>query len=219
MKFLIKLFAIILLCFVNLSNCTTIGATTIDELRSELIEIETLAWKIVDGTLPRDRKLEQIIAKHESFASINLGVDYQENEFLTLNHMYDWKYLEKDLITITKLFSEFRRLLKRQLNEGLEELANIDFAETVLQDKTWDIPGIYDNIHSMMVQQGLYYKSLLVSYFKVLHILCVFREHNNTSILIFYYIIRICCFFFVCSEQTFLILFIIQLNLIGIFLN
>lgn len=167
MKCLCVYFFVGVIISINKSTASSIndGSTTIDELRSELIELEEQSWKTMeDDRLTKNRKLDQIIARHESFATINLGIDYQENDFLILNHMFDWKDIEHDLVTITKLFAEFRRLLKRQVQEGQEERTNLDFAETTLEDSSWNIREIFDRIYKVMVDHGLYYKAQLVSF-------------------------------------------------------
>lgn len=140
------------------------GATTVDELRASLIQIEDTAWQIIDEpNQPSDRKLEKIIAKHNNFATINLGIDYQENEFITINHMYEWKYLEHFMTKINGFFTEFRRLLARQTSEGLEELSNMNFADLILEDVNLRLNDTMTEIHDILVKQGLYYKIFLVS--------------------------------------------------------
>lgn len=146
---------------IGISDGSIKGATTVDHLRTTLLNIEDTAWEIIeDNSIPRDRKLQRIISKHESIASNNLAGDYQENEFMIVNHMYEWKYLENYLVSMTKLFTEFRRLLNRQTQEGLEELANTDFAETVLDDPKFSADQMLEAIDSM-VSQGIYYKIFL----------------------------------------------------------
>lgn len=165
MKWLCVYFFVIISFENSIASSINDGSTVIDELRAELIELEEQSWKTIDDDrLPQNRKLDQIVARHESFASINLGVDYQENDFMVLNHMFDWKDIENDLVTITKLFAEYRRFLKLQVREGHDERTNLDFAETTLDDTSWNIKEIFERIFKVMVDHGLYYKAQLVSF-------------------------------------------------------
>lgn len=165
-KLLILTITTILLCVYppSTTSAKQEGSTTIDELRARYLEIERTSWEFVtNDRLDQNKKLQEIFQEHTPFAIINLGVDYQENEFQTLNGLYDWKFLEKDLVTINNLFIEFRRNLERQTNEGFDETSSVDLAETILLDEHYPISETLQQIENIMINQALYYKANLVS--------------------------------------------------------
>lgn len=138
------------------------GATQVDKLRTNYYVVEKNLWDIVNSNKPKDDILEEIHQKHKQFYGNEILKDFRENDFYQLNHFYDWKYLEVDLLTITNLFTEFKKIIERQLVGGFDQTVGTDLAETVLKDGRWPVPELLDGIDNVMVKQGLYYKTQYV---------------------------------------------------------
>lgn len=160
MKWLI-IFSVICLNY-KLINCIK-GATQVDKLRSNYYVVEKNLWEIVNSPKPKANILEEIHQKNKEFYGNEILKDFRENEFYQLNHFYDWKYLEVDLLTITNLFTEFKKIIERQLVGGFDQTVGTDLAETVLKDGRWPVPELLDGIDNVMVKQGLYYKTQYVN--------------------------------------------------------
>lgn len=143
------------------SNALLKGVTKLDELRAYYLLIEQNMWRIAQTETDQNHALQQLFEGHRVFIDENLSKIYTESDFKILNMVYEWKLLETDIITMNKLFEAFRFLLQ-QNHEHFDELAATDFADTVFKDEHWPVNATLDTIYNIMIQQGMYYKAMLV---------------------------------------------------------
>ncbi|GAB0095757.1 uncharacterized protein DMENIID0001_111780 [Sergentomyia squamirostris] len=142
------------------------GATVIDTLRDYYLSLEEQAWKIVSrgsSNIHPDRILQPVYKLYRMFALKNITKDLEDYELVALDRIYEWKILERDLMSVNNLFEVFRQELEKPLQnvENFDELSALDFADTVFKDKHWPIPETFDQIENIMVNQGLYYKAMV----------------------------------------------------------
>lgn len=155
------------------------GSTDVDELRHRYLELESRAMTIVsqmdtvenqkeeDRTAMRNVVLRELIEIYSGFASGDLGADdtYNEDDYAILTRFYEWQLLQSDLINVHKLFDAFRQFMrnKNQLprDDPDLELASLDLTDTVLSDPHFPVNGTLDQIDTIMVRQGVYYKAQL----------------------------------------------------------
>lgn len=147
-------------------------ATIIDILRSQYISFEAELWSIIENGVDQNSVLHHILHEQNKFVNTNLTIDYVENEFFILEQVYEWKILEKDLISINNLFDAFRILLQKNIGQ-IDRLEIQDFTETVLNDKQWSVNSTLEQIENIMIKQGLYYKVMLVrTFFFIMLYIC-----------------------------------------------
>lgn len=138
------------------------GASEIDDARSAYIQLENASWAIVENDVDRKHVLKYLFDGHRNFAAQHLKRNFYGSEFIILEKFYEWKLLEKDLMTLNSLFETFRLLLDQHV-DVYDDLVNNDFAETVLTDKHFPINETLDQIENIMVKQSLYYRAAQVS--------------------------------------------------------
>lgn len=159
-KYLLFLFvAVIFVCdFVPVTNALLKGATFIDDTRARYIELEKESWNIVENGVDQNAILKQIFTNHNLFIDNFLTNSLQENQFLVLESLYEWKTLEATALWPTdRLFDQFKSLLNKS-DEFFDKLANEDFADTVLNDRT-SVKESLEQIENIMIKQSVYYKA------------------------------------------------------------
>lgn len=156
------------------------GSTDVDDLRHRYFELENRAWTIVnqidkvenqkdeDRVLQRNVILKELIAIYAGFASDELGADstYDEDDYFILKRFYEWQLLEQDLINVHKLFDALRQFMGKNrqhlpADDADFELATMDLTDTVLSDPHFPVNATLEQIDTIMVRQGLYYKAQL----------------------------------------------------------
>lgn len=156
------------------------GITAIDVTRDKYFDLELNLWNTLDNVNQLDG-LKQIFQQHRTFADeyfsdkVTPGNSGGGNEFIVLDTFYEWKVLEKDLITLNNLFEAFRMPLQEYVNE-FNELALHDLTETVLNDEYFPVAKTMDQIENIMVKQGLYYKAMLVGFVVIFGALIIFSK-------------------------------------------
>lgn len=162
------------------------GSTDVDALRHRYLALESRAATIVgqmdkvenqkeeDRSAMRNVVLKELLEIYGGFASEDLGADdtYNEEDYEILTRFYEWQLLQSDLINVHKLFDAFRSFVrnKNQLprDDPDLELASLDLADTVLSDPHFPVNGTLDQIDTIMVRQGVYYKAQLVIFSETL---------------------------------------------------
>lgn len=155
------------------------GSTDVDALRHRYLELESRAMTIVnqmdkvenqkeeDRTAMRNVVLKELLEIYSGFANEDLGADdtYNEEDYEILTRFYEWQLLQSDLINVHKLFDAFRQFMKNKNQLPRDdpdlELASLDLTDTVLSDPHFPVNGTLDQIDTIMVRQGVYYKAQL----------------------------------------------------------
>lgn len=153
--------AIILAIIYNAKAIKQKGSSDIDNIRQLYIQLENQSWSIVNNKTDQNSILRYLFDGHRNFAQQYLKRNFLGSEFIILEPFYEWKLLEKDLMTINSLFETFRLLLDQHVDD-YDRLMNNDFAETVLTDKHFPINDTMDQIENIMIKQSLYYRALQV---------------------------------------------------------
>lgn len=145
------------------------GSTDCDFVRSSYIQLEKSLWeKYVDkvSMLTRNERLYKIFNQHYMFIQQHMDKSYEPQDFSVLERFYEWHILEPDVNSIHALFKDnFRHRLETELetndisNDGFDERANLDLAETVLTDPLWPVNATLEKIQNNIYSQGLYYKA------------------------------------------------------------
>lgn len=156
---------VLVILFENVWALKQKGASSIDFTRHNYLQLENTSWSVVENDINQKNVLNSIFDIHRAFVDKYLRQDFYGNEFIILEPIYEWKVLEKDLLSLNSLFDTFRQLLGQYVDSNYDERAISDFAETVLTDKHWPVNETLDQIENIMVKQGLYYKALLVGIF------------------------------------------------------
>lgn len=141
------------------------GSSDTDNIRNLYIQLENKSWSIVNNEIDQKSILRYLFDGHRNFAQQYLKRNFIGSEFIILEPFYEWKLLEKDLMTINSLFETFRLLLDQHV-DVYDDLVNNDFAETVLTDKHFPINDTMDQIENIMIKQSLYYRALQVRIIK-----------------------------------------------------
>uniref|UniRef100_A0A1L8DP86 Putative conserved secreted protein n=2 Tax=Nyssomyia neivai TaxID=330878 RepID=A0A1L8DP86_9DIPT len=139
------------------------GTTVIDTLRDYYLTLEDQAWKVVSQGKNPDRVLPVVYKLYKMFALQNITTEMEDYELISLDRIYEWKLLERDLMSVRTLFEVFRQELEKPVQgmNNFDELSATDFAETVFEDKNFPVPQTFDQIENIMVNQGLYYKAMV----------------------------------------------------------
>lgn len=154
------------------------GATECDFIRDEYINLETSLWDkyINKDGLSKNYILYTIIDQHHTFLKKYLRDFYEEKHYNVLQRFYEWNLVEKDVLEIHNLFEATRHFLDNEMKVGdkvtggFDERAGLDLAETVLHDPQWPVNTTIEQLNSIIIGQGLYYRSISVCFF-IRHIL------------------------------------------------
>ena len=149
-----------------------IGSAEPDFIRQSYIQLEKSLWeKYVDklSTLTNNERLYKIFNQHLMFIKQYVDIDYNEENFKVLSRYYEWATLEPDVKSIHMLFRDhFKRRLELDLETtdfnsvGFDKQANLDLAETILEDPLWPINATLEKIQTHIYNQGMYYKAISV---------------------------------------------------------
>lgn len=179
MKWFVVVVAAATICGLSEGARKLKGSTDVDALRHRYLALESRANTIVgqldsvenqkeeDRSAMRNVVLRELLEIYGGFASEDLGADdtYNEEDYEILTRFYEWQLLQSDLINVHKLFDAFRSFVrnKNQLprDDPDLELASLDLADTVLSDPHFPVNGTLDQIDTIMVRQGVYYKAQL----------------------------------------------------------
>ncbi|XP_031632298.1 uncharacterized protein LOC116346405 isoform X2 [Contarinia nasturtii] len=138
----------------------TKGATSIDFLRAQYLQLEAELWSIVENGVDQSSVLNQILGQHKTFIDQNLTLsDYNENEFYLLEKIYEWNIVKESLTPIRTLFNSFKLVIDKNVVQ-FQRLELTDLADTILSESE-AINGTAENIETFMVKQGTYYKVML----------------------------------------------------------
>lgn len=142
------------------------GSTVIDLERARYTKVQDDMWALVDkaGSQPKHDIEETLYTTYRNLAVSNWTERYRENEFGFLQRFYEWNLVERDLLGIESLWVAFKAFLANQFTTNdFNELAGMDFADTVFHDTQLTMNASMDSIHQIMVKQGFYYKAAMVS--------------------------------------------------------
>lgn len=153
-----KILWLALTCYVSVQG----QGIQVDVVRSDYIALEENSWSIIENGIDHAQSLKQIMKNYREFVEENLNSPQSVNDFISFEKIFEWKVLQQSLITLNNLFEAYRLILSQYVEE-FDNLALNDFAETVLFDKDWPVNQTLDEIENIMVKQGLYYKTTLVS--------------------------------------------------------
>ncbi|XP_063707840.1 uncharacterized protein LOC134836578 isoform X2 [Culicoides brevitarsis] len=139
------------------------GSTEIDIERAKYLKLQDDMWALVEqGTIQKHDIEEKLYSTFRDLATSNWTARYKENEFAFLQRFYEWNLVEKDLLGIEGLWGAFKHFLANQFTANdFNELAAMDFADTVFHDKQLTMNGSLDSVHRIMVKQGFYYKAAM----------------------------------------------------------
>lgn len=162
-----------LLIFININNVQSIryeGSADPDFARNTYVQLERSLWeKYVDkvSTLTQNERLYKIFNQHYMFTQQFVNKNYNHEDFSVLSRFYEWNILEPDVKSIHNLFKDsFMHRLQLDLdkNSAFDERANLDLAETIVEDPLWPINATLEKIQLNINNQGLYYKAISVCY-------------------------------------------------------
>lgn len=166
----------------------TKGATSIDFLRAQYLQLEAELWSIIENGVDQSSVLNQILGQHKTFIDQNLThTDYNENEFYLLEKIYEWNIVKESLTPIRTLFDSYEKVVNKNIGQ-FQKLELIDLADTILSDSE-TINGTAENIENFMVKQGTYYKVMLVIiyasffllYLRIITIIICFKFYFSTK--------------------------------------
>lgn len=165
-KFFINSVLLLTVTFVSYSSSfVPNGITETDLSRAIYQKQQDDLWRIINNkNMRKSDAQDRIYATYKSLTEQNWTARVDENSFPVLKRFYEWNLLEKDILQIQGMWDEFRNFIQTQyVTENFNELAAIDFTDTVFHDKQLTNNVSLENIHLIMVKQNLYYKVALVS--------------------------------------------------------
>lgn len=139
------------------------GATSVDVSRARYLEIEQNLWATLAYTNQLNG-LKQTFSEHRKFVTERIDPIAQlisSEGFIALNPIYEWNYLQQDLLVLNNLFEALRVPLDKYVDD-FDELALNDFTDTILHDERFPVNGTLEQIENIMVKQALYYRAMLV---------------------------------------------------------
>ncbi|XP_055371279.1 uncharacterized protein LOC129605506 isoform X2 [Condylostylus longicornis] len=138
------------------------GASIVDHLRAEYINLDTALWKYLnERQIDKKSQIRKVFDSHRQFIKENLSlISFKSDKYLLLNRYYEGQELQRDLIHLDGEFGYFKSLVyKSASNEDLiEERAILDFTEEILNDS---VKKMFDNIDNIMNKQKLSYRIVL----------------------------------------------------------
>lgn len=138
-----------------------VDASDIDVLRAHFIDLENDLAGTIDNGVDQTSVARHIFHEFRKFVNSNLTQEFIGNNYDFMENVYEWKLLESDLLVVNNLFSLFRQLLAKDF-DAINKLEFTDFAETVLMDQKLAVNSTFEKITNVMINQGLYYKVILV---------------------------------------------------------
>lgn len=139
------------------------GAASIDFLRAQYLQLEAELWSIVENGVDQASVLNQILSSHQAFIDRNITLnDYNENEFYVLEKIYEWNKVKESLMPIRSLFDSYKAVVDKN-SKQFNNLELTDLADTILSESD-RINETGEQIETIMVKQGTYYKVALVCY-------------------------------------------------------
>lgn len=155
-------------CLIQIFVVTSIIAyshdyTSIDVSRARYLELEQNLWNTLRYTNQLNG-LNTTFSEHRKFVADYIDPIAQlikSDGLITLNQIYEWNYLQQDLLVLNNLFEALRVPLDKYVND-FDELALNDFTDTILNDERFPVKGTLEQIENIMVKQALYYRAMLV---------------------------------------------------------
>lgn len=138
-------------------------ATPTDVLRASFVHFEQELWSIIENGVDQPSVGRHIMDEYRKFVAANLTQNLIGNNYVFMERVYEWKILEKDILSLDNLFNAFRPILNRRFDPE-EQRALTDFTETVLSDEQFPVNETLNKIENIMIKQGLYYRVALVSF-------------------------------------------------------
>lgn len=139
------------------------GATSIDFLRAQYLQIEAELWSIIENGVDQSSVLHQILNQQKTFVVKNITpYDYNENEFHLLEKIYEWNIVKESLTPTRTLFDSFKVIVDKNFDQ-LNKLELTDLADTIISESE-RINRTAESIENFMVKQGTYYKVMLVMF-------------------------------------------------------
>lgn len=180
------------------TTSTVAAASNLDDnlpvhkLRAAYELVQSKSWHLIEQQFASSAKLsdtvkgkivKEVFAYHHRFIADELveyerkNKDHSPTVFPEYNHFYEWNYVQGHINATNSLFDVFRQYLATNVDAsstgGVNALGARDFADTVLFDKKWPIEKSFNDIHNIMIGQGLYYKLATVQmYLMVMVIIC-----------------------------------------------
>lgn len=139
------------------------GSTSIDVSRARYLELEQKLWNTLEYTNQLNG-LKETFSEHRKFVAEYIDPIAQfisSDGFIALNPIYEWNYLQQDLLVLNNLFEALRVPLDKYVDD-FDELALNDFTDTILYDERFPVNGTLEQIENIMVKQALYYRAMLV---------------------------------------------------------
>uniref|UniRef100_A0A336KP84 CSON013308 protein n=1 Tax=Culicoides sonorensis TaxID=179676 RepID=A0A336KP84_CULSO len=142
------------------------GATEIDIERTRYLQLQNDMWTLLNvdsnANINKHDVQEKLYTVYRDLAVSNWTDRYKETDFGFLQRFYEWNLVQKDLFAIQTLWDAFKTFLANQFTTSdFNELAGVDFTDTVFHDKQLTMNGSLDGIYRIMVKQGFYYKAAL----------------------------------------------------------
>lgn len=181
----VALFTIVcVLLATTTTTSSTAAATNLDDnlpvhkLRAAYELVQSRSWRLIEQQFASPAKLSdtvkgkivrEVFAYHHRFVADELVAYERQNKdhlltvFPEYNHFYEWNYVQGHINATNSLFDVFRQYLATNVDApssagAVNALGARDIADTVLFDKKWPIEKSFNDIHNIMIGQGLYYK-------------------------------------------------------------
>lgn len=138
-------------------------ASPTDILRASCIQFEAELWSDIENGVDQPSVGRHILEEFRKFVAANLTENFVGNNYVFMERVYEWKLLEKDLISLNNIFDVLRPMLDKQFDR-IERHELTDFTETVLSDPVYSVNETLNKIQNIMINQGLYYRMTLVSW-------------------------------------------------------
>lgn len=155
----------LLLIFVTFTNgIRPNGISDVDISREVYSNLQDDMWRVINSKMRKTDAQDRVYATYKTLTERNWTERITDDSFPIMKRFYEWNLLEKDIYKIQGMWDEFRNFIQSQyVTENFNELAAIDFTETVFHDKQLTLNESLDQMHLIMVQQNLYYKTATVS--------------------------------------------------------
>lgn len=154
----------------------------VHKLRAAYELVQSKSWRLIEqqylisGQLSDNAKakiVKELFTYHHQYVADHLSKYERENKdhlqtvFPDFNHFYEWTHVQGHINATISLFDVFRLYLAETVENSVgaadqNGLGAKDFAETVLYDTKLQIAKAFEDIHLIMVGQGLYYKMAMV---------------------------------------------------------